>query len=275
MDVRAFYRRRLGRLLVAGLFWSLVYWAWRVHFHGEHVPPDEFIRSVLVAKPYAHLHFLFVIIGLYLVTPLLWAFVGSASRTRLRLAVVLALALAAIHQALGLVDLTVPRTLVTHFLPYVGYFLAGFLLRDVRLDRRRSILALGLFAAAVGLGVVGSTVLRAAFGPDEANTALGYFSVSTIITTIVVFLLFRTWLGPERTATDAVPGWIGPVAAATFGVYLVHPIVLDLWRTVVPIGAGRFAPILIFPLSVAVVGLVTLAVVLVARQVPVVRRVVP
>jgi surface polysaccharide O-acyltransferase-like enzyme len=123
--------------------------------------------------------------------------------------------------------------------------------------------------------VAGSIAFGSAFGADEAMVPLAYLSPTTILATLALFVLFRTWLGPERPATARAPAWVGTIAAATFGVYLLHPIVLDLWRTVIPIGAGRFSVLVVFPASVAVVGAASLVVVLVARQIPLVRRLVP
>jgi surface polysaccharide O-acyltransferase-like enzyme len=269
-----FYRRRLSRLLPPIVFWSLAFWGWRIWFHGQDVPPDVFARLLLMGRPYAHLYFLFVIVGLYLVTPLVQVFLRDADRRYVRAAVGIALGLAAAQQVLGLIDLSSGSNIVTYFVPFTGYYLAGYYLRDVVLGRRGRWLAVPALVGTVATMVGASIGIGPVFGIEHALLPQGYLSVLTIASTLIVFMLARSWFGPER-APGGSPRWLATSAAATFGVYLAHPMVLDLWRLVADIGSGRFRNLVVFPVSVVVVGIATLALVLVVQRLPIVRRIVP
>ncbi len=269
----AFYRRRLSRLLLVAVVWSLAYWAWRVGYHHQNVTPATFVRLLIVGRPYAHLYFLFVIAGLYLITPLIWVFLREAQPAQVRAAALIALGLAGVQQAFGVVDLSSDTNIVTYFIPFIGYFLAGYWLRDVVLDRRGRWIALAAIPVLVGLMVISSAVIGQVFGADEGIMPQGYLSFFTIGTTLCVFLLLRSWFGPER-APGGSPRWLAAAAAATFGVYLIHPIVLDLWRTVADIGTGRYRNLVVFPTSVLVVGLLSLVIVMAIKRIPLARQVV-
>jgi surface polysaccharide O-acyltransferase-like enzyme len=270
----AFYRRRLLKPGPPIVFWSLFYWCWRVWFRGQDVPPDAFALSVLAGRPYAHLYFLFVIVGLYLITPFLQVFLQAADRRQVRSVVVLALGLAAAQQLLGLVDLSANSNIVTYFVPFTGYYLAGYWLRDVVLDRRRQLLAGAMFVVIVALTFGGSELTGRIFGRGESLAPQGYMSFLTISATLLVFLLVRSSLGVERFPRGS-PTWLATVATATFGVYLVHPAVLGPLRIAAEIGMGRWRNLVVFPLSVLVVGAVSLGLVLVIQRIPVARRIVP
>ena len=272
--VGAFYRRRLARIGPAIVFWSLFYWGWRVWFRGQDVPPDAFVMSLLAGRPYAHLYFLFVILGLYLITPFLQIFLRAADRGQVRSAVVLALGLAGAQQLLGLVNLSANSNIVTYFVPFTGYYLAGHWLRDVVLDRRGRLVAAGILVGLTALSFAGSELAVRLFGPGESLAPQGYMSFLTIGSTVAVFLLARSLLAAERFP-DGSPTWLAKVATATFGVYLVHPAVLGPLRDMVDIGAGRWRNLVVFPLSVLIVAAVSLALVLVIQRIPVVRRIVP
>jgi surface polysaccharide O-acyltransferase-like enzyme len=284
MDVGTFYRRRFTRVLIPLVAWSLIYWAWIVFVRGEERPPDAFFRSVLLARPYAHLHFLFIVVGLYLITPFLRVFTDHASRRMIAGAAGLVLVTASLYRMLAFADLTEAPTVFTHFVPYTGYFLAGLVLRDVVLDRRGVVVA-GLVAAAAVVGQVLATYGLWWIGDvDDATVPEHYFSLLVIVLTLSVFLLFRSLLAdaPDREAT-AARGATAPgrgaalrsrIAAMTLGVYLVHPMILDLIRRGVHLDATFVGALILFPATVAAAFAGSLVIVEVMARIPGVRRLV-
>jgi surface polysaccharide O-acyltransferase-like enzyme len=73
-----FYRKRMGRILIPLAFWTVFYLGLRASFEGLSWP--EAARDVVRAGPYGHLWFLYMIAGLYFVTPVLQPFVRSTTR---------------------------------------------------------------------------------------------------------------------------------------------------------------------------------------------------
>ena len=284
MDVGTFYRRRFTRVLIPLVAWSLIYWAWIVLVRGEERPPDAFFRSVLLARPYAHLHFLFIIVGLYLITPFLRVFTDHASRRMIAGAAGVVLVIATLYRMLAFGDLTEAPTAFTHFVPYVGYFLAGLVLRDVVLDRRGMVVA-GLVAALCVIAQVLATYGLWWIGDaDHATVPEHYFSPLVIVLTLTVFLLFRSVLAEQpvearsgQEATVARGGRAGlrsRVAAMTLGVYLVHPMILDLIRRQVDLDATVVGAVVLFPLTIAVAFLGSLVMVEILGRIPGLRRIV-
>ena len=80
MNASSFLRRRLSRLLVPFLLWSLVYaFVWGA--------PVENLRGLLLNFNYAagHLWFVYMLLGVYLLMPLLSPWASRVSRSELRL----------------------------------------------------------------------------------------------------------------------------------------------------------------------------------------------
>jgi surface polysaccharide O-acyltransferase-like enzyme len=275
-DFRTFYRRRLGRIGVAAIGWPLVYWAWWIFGRGIDRPVEVFIRSMLKAQPYAHLHFLFIIVGLYLVAPFLRIFVANATRAQLAGAVALALTIATAQRFLAFVDLAAAPTAFTHFVPYIGYFLAGYLLRDIRLDRRQTAVA-AIVAVACVVGSVASTfAIWKTIGRPDATFPEHYFSPFTIVLTLAVFLLIRTLFDRESsTPPSARSRFRSAIAAMTFGVFLIHPIAVDIVMRSIDIDADGLRAAVLFPATVIGVAVVSFAAVAVLRAIPLVRRMAP
>lgn len=79
----AFYRRRLVRLAPAFVFWQLFYLVVvRGAISGEGVAPAKSLELLLQGKAYTHLYFLWLIAGLYLVAPILAAFLHTGGARR-------------------------------------------------------------------------------------------------------------------------------------------------------------------------------------------------
>ena len=64
-----FYTRRAARLLIPTIFWSALYLAYRRF--NSHTGLAEFLEDTAKGDPYFHMWFLYMIAGLYAVTPLL------------------------------------------------------------------------------------------------------------------------------------------------------------------------------------------------------------
>ncbi|MHC4520771.1 MAG: acyltransferase, partial [Planctomycetota bacterium] len=64
-----FYARRLCRVGIPLVVWTAVYLAVRVFFDDEELTVARAASLVFWAEPYYHLWFLYMILGLYLITP--------------------------------------------------------------------------------------------------------------------------------------------------------------------------------------------------------------
>jgi surface polysaccharide O-acyltransferase-like enzyme len=216
-DLGDFYRRRFSRVGVPLVFWSAAYLA-LLAVAGT--PPAELLERFIGGRPYYHLFFLFVITGLYLITPMLRTWVTAASQRELCLAVWLALAIAAGGSMLGVRG----GTALTRFIPYIGYFVAGWAIREGGLRVGPSWGA--VTAAASGLAFVTWWLGQ----PLEQTTVYfhDYSSVFLIPMSIAAFgaFLARPWPPPEATAPARACAKLAPL---TLGIYLIHPALLKLF----------------------------------------------
>jgi surface polysaccharide O-acyltransferase-like enzyme len=154
----SFYRRRAVRLLPALVFWHLVYilagWAL---VPGREPAPGQVLDDVFHTEVAPHLYFLWLILGLYLVAPPLARFLHRAGLRRAAIAtaaVQLLLLLAFAVQAWNIEaggGWRFTWNILTQWIPYLGYFMAGWVLTQVRIPRGA---AGAIGGAAVVLSVV-------------------------------------------------------------------------------------------------------------------------
>ena len=124
-----FYKKRLKRVGIPLLAWSTFYFFWSATYHGLEVTTKYVIDALLNGLTHNHLYFLFIILGLYMITPVLRAYLRHVSLSWQWFFALTMLIMASTGSTYNFIKLNA----FTQFVPYVGYFVLGFLLRDIRL----------------------------------------------------------------------------------------------------------------------------------------------
>lgn len=241
---------------------------------------DALYAVVLGSVP-THLWFLYMVAGLYLLTPLLRAFVRGARRSDFHwffLVVFLFVYVLPLFLRLRgsqTVELYANKlylnfTLAYPPLAYVGYFVAGYYLKEYTLGRVAEGLIYVLGVAGAAATVWGSAALNAGNGPGEFNgLMMSYLTPNVCAMSVAVFVLFRYVLGlsDERSRRARV----SHAADYTFGVYLVHVVFLTLLRYF-GLSNPPITPALAVPLLTLAIAVPSFAVSWLLHKIPVVGR---
>jgi surface polysaccharide O-acyltransferase-like enzyme len=131
-----FYRRRVHRIGIPLVVWCAFYLALRSLTTRDGLTRMQAAREVLDGGVYYHLYFLFVLAGLYALTPFLRVIVLHASQRMLVAFVAVLLVLGALDQAAVVLLESEQGNAATRFLPYMGYFVGGLLVSRVELTPR-------------------------------------------------------------------------------------------------------------------------------------------
>jgi len=216
-DARQFYSRRMARICAPLLFWTFFYLAWRTTldwWDDGRIDFSFWPRKLVQGEPYYHLWYLYMIVGLYLFAPLVRV-LYARSTPRARGLWVVGILGVAILDALYRRALGAPAGFfLTWFLPYLGYFVAGRLIFDgqMRIPRPGLILAASVAATALGVYAMSSNRALDTYFYD-------YFSLTVPFMSLAAF----QWI----IASPRLPR-LASLAPLTFGVYLIHPLFLDV-----------------------------------------------
>lgn len=262
---KLFFRNGL-RILLCLMFWGGVYAVvsymtagGRFTWHGLW----NAILSALRGNTHYHLWFLYIILGLYLVTPILRAFVRGASRRDLHYFFVLTFLFASLLPALfrfwpnstSVLQLWYDRLDIHLVMGYVGYFVAGYYLKEYVISRIAEAIIYVLGIAGAVVTVWGTCVLSRSAG-HFVDTLYGWFSPNVVWFSVAIVVLFRYVLGvsEERSRRQRLSG----VAQMVFGIYLVHVFFLML-LDFLGITVLSFSPVFAVPLLSAAVFLCSFA----------------
>jgi surface polysaccharide O-acyltransferase-like enzyme len=220
-----FFTTRSWRILLPLVIWTL-FFAWYYHlFRGDPLSVSFSLRRILFDQPYEHLYFLWLLLELALLTPFLRFFLKGRSLRTVLMITLCFLGVALIWKPV--------RLLLPFFIPYVGYYLAGYLLKKSMLSRRWMWFFVEL-AVVCFAGIVIGTWL-AFSGRIDLPHPLFLYEYPTLFVmglSLSVFALAKYW-----SEQRLVSSWlqrhqasIALLSSLTFSMYLLHPVVIDVLR---------------------------------------------
>ncbi|WP_156253136.1 acyltransferase [Pseudactinotalea terrae] len=271
----AFLRRRALRLVPAVVFWHAWYIGVRA-VRGDDIVSSDIVRRTFLGELFTQLYFFWIVLGLSLLTPLLMPLIQRWGRRGAAVLGGLALIGTAAVAATSVPGQYLENALLW-WLPYLGYYILGWVLREVRL---RGTWLVACAVATIGLGALVSWQWENDAAPAWLHTAapVSYYGAGMALYSIGVFLVAHGLLAPDgalRSLLEPPAMTVGrELGAATMGIFGFHMTVLAVLTATGWLGGDEPAPDLTtLLLRVLVVVVATLAVVLPLRRVPVITRV--
>ena len=252
--LREILKKNVLRLVTAYLFWLAVYSVInQIYYHDF----DSTLTHII--KGHYHMWFILMIIGLYLVTPLLRKIVEDKSLIRLFLilALIFAFLLPDIIKILEVYPTDVTKR-ITEFinstqknlniylpLGYAGYFVLGYVLSKAEISKKLEwiIYLLGI------AGFVYTLVATSKRSVTNSTPYTGYYmylSANVAAMAAAVFVFFRKHCG--ISGGSKAGGVVRRLSQYSFGVYLVHLIFLEYASVKLHIAPKSFNPIISVPL---------------------------
>ena len=250
-DTKTFFSKRLRRVAVPFVAWSLIALVWKVATGQMEPPvgPRSLIDLIFNTKIIDVYWFFIPLLAIYLCLPVLTE-LREKRATLWYLAITASIFNVALPTLFEWAGMTYNANA---FLPiasgYLTYVLLGFLLRDARISKGRcaAIYAAGITAFLVRYLVTIALSLR----DGELNTFFwGYNNLTAYLEALAVFVFARNMNWGRFLKTDASQRRLASIAGCSFGIYLTHMFVFwygllltglqgaDLaWRTAGPVVA--------------------------------------
>jgi surface polysaccharide O-acyltransferase-like enzyme len=276
-SLRMFAEKRAKRVLLPLLSWSLVYWGWNTYAHHISSSLGAFGAALIRGSVYYHLGFLYMLLGLYLATPILRIYVRHASPANIKYFLLLwfgaasaaPLCLRFLHVEVGL-----QFVVATGF---VGYFLLGHVLREKVLTRRQAIGALGILTAFTAATAIGTYFLTVRAGGNLDETFFDYLSPNVVAMSLAVFMLVKSLPHKSSALVESSISnrAVRRLSLLSFGIYLVHPIVLEVLssRTLgLNLSASSIHPLFGIPITAAATLAISAVVVMLLGCIPLLRQ---
>lgn len=224
-SVKVFFKKRWARIGLPFLFWGAIYFAWNFFSNQEPFTSNSIIQGVL-SGPYFHFWYLYMLIGLYIFTPVLRIVVAHVDRKTFKYFLIAWVLGPLLVPLLDLFGYSIDGNLL--IVPWwIGYYLLGVYLLNVRVRRRVlvSLLILGL-----ALTVIGTYFMAVTFGGEQLYFFHDYFSPTMLLASVSLFLLLNTFKAPANQTVAKHPkiSWLlRKTSENTLPMFLMHMIIIE------------------------------------------------
>ena len=274
--ISVFLKKRFTRIAIPFLVWSIIYDVFYSHsFMDTGITLDAvlklFIRIIRGPRG-GHLWFMYFLIGLYILTPVLRVFVSKAQKIDLFYYIGLwFLAMPIMHIIEGLTPIKNAFEIYNSG-GYLGYFLLGYYLGG--LENTAQNLRRGLILFTVGF-LTSLAVFYFNIPPyDNELPFRSYTSLNIIIMSLGAFMLIKS-TGEKTSPFIAKITRQG--GTASFGIYLIHLLVMTEMATIwtswgYDLQAGNAA--IVLPLVAITAFIISWVLVYLIQKIPLLREIV-
>lgn len=261
-SILSFYKKRVNRLLIPILFWTLFYLIWSIaknSFLGREYTLDTLLNDLLIGRPFYHMWYLYMVIGLYLFTPFLKKIVKYSSYKELLFLTFMLFVISLTAFGSGSIFPHHSNVFILMFPIYLSYFFAGYLIIESRKQFDTKILLL-LF---ISFGLI--TLAGRHFNINGSGLYF-YNNFSVFIIGMSVTLMFL--IKNLHYKYDFPSHIIAKVASFSLGAYLVHPAVIDIIKRLHYFGISPVEnPLLTIPLFIIIITTISLSIAFVFSKV--------
>ena len=271
-EIGDFLKKRLVRVVVPFIFWSLVYvgYSWYnedITFTGDVWRNITMVLHLLKTGSAYHLWYVYMLIGLYFFIPAIGKFVRNASEKEILYFLAIWFVVMLITQPY--LSRYNPSVDMHYFAGFAGYLVLGHYLafKDFNIKRLQLWMIL-LFVASVVLIALGSCML--AGGGKWPGTML-YEPVSPLVVLLSgsAFMAFKSSKIKLSPVVMRVRNFAGNF---NYGIYLAHALILFLLDDLLDISYKFCTPIVSIPLTALICLVITLALVWVVSKIPFVGK---
>ncbi|NDV78441.1 acyltransferase [Dysgonomonas sp. 511] len=278
ITTKKLFSKTIPRILCALIFWSIIYRTLSpltaAFLDIKPLDISDFNRiysEIFLGTPWHHLWFMYPLLAMYALTPLLRVFTANAKKEHYIYFLILYLIFGSlipfINARLGItISFAIPE-----LFSYTGYFIAGYFFYkfDLTKTEKNIVYILGV------LSLVGTYAISTLSAMDSGMPATQFFdrtAPNIIFSAFFVFLLVKNVVNGSRKILKYQNNkYITLLANCGLGIYLVHDF-FNIILNILNINTSTIPAILAVPLLSLIVYLASLGVVLIIRKIPVLNK---
>ncbi len=276
----SFFKKRWSRIGLPWIFWGIAYFAWNFLVLHNPFTLNAVVQGILTG-PYYNFWYLYMLVGLYLLTPILRIILPKINRVTIKRY------LGAWFFATAILPFTLALTTYSPFsnlltsASWVGYLLFGltgyFVLGTVLVNVKiRRLLLPFLAILGIALTAVGIYILQSPIGGNrEVYAFTVYFGPWTILAAVSLFMLLNTIKIPQTVIPSKGAKLLKIISQNTLPLALFHLMILESFQRGYfgfTINGNTVNTIIGVPLITLITLFVSLAIILMLKKIPYVSK---
>jgi surface polysaccharide O-acyltransferase-like enzyme len=275
--LRVFFKKRWNRIGIPVIFWMIVFFAWNTLARGQPLTPTSIVDGVLVG-PYVQFWYVYLLIGLYLITPVIRVVVAHANWSTARYFLLLWFIGTGVVSLLTLTSFSSQvvwfRDNVFLITGMLGYFFLGAYITRLKLRR---FITFSILAGGVVWTIFATYLLIGSLGEFYGTFFMDASSFSIILTSIAIFLILAAVPNQSLQKWPKTNKILQTISANTLPIYLFHLIILETLQKGylgIQISVTNLNPVIAIPLATSVTLLISLAIIVPLKKIPFVARII-
>ncbi|MCL2643647.1 MAG: acyltransferase [Candidatus Bathyarchaeota archaeon] len=276
-ELGVFFKKRFSRVGLPFLFWGAIYFLWDIYIENQLVTQEFIVKSILLG-PYITFWYLYLLAGLYLITPMLRVMVAHFTDKHFKYFIGLWFAgtmlttwikfLSGSQYAIDSNLFVIPLC--------VGYFVMGAYLVKVQIHRRilAALTVLGLSLTAI------TSYLVSTYSGKEVLFFQEYASPTIMLTSISLFLLLNSYAKSKSNAFQIEKlSWkqriIQVISENSLPIYLLHMIPLSLIKNgffSFAVNGNTVDPIIGVPILAGLTLILSLMIIIPLKKIPILKK---
>jgi surface polysaccharide O-acyltransferase-like enzyme len=282
--LRVFFKKRWARIGLPFIFWGAAFFAWDFLVEHQAFTSSAIIQGVLTG-PYYHFWYLYLLVGLYLLTPILRVVMIRASANLIKYLLIVWLVGASLLPVASLLTTYHLESNVFEFTGYAGYFILGAYLLTVRLRRSTLLIFMSL---GIALTAIGTYAIAATIGGTTMYFFQDYLSPTLILAAVMLFLLLNTIqvpssqtmvnekeTKPAKSSHPKLGKLLSVISQNTLPIFLFHVMILESLQNGYfgfAINGNTINSIIGVPLMTVITLFISLVIIVPLKKVPILRK---
>lgn len=247
---------RILKMIVLILFWGLCFEGANVLIRHEELSLIKLVTDLYNGTTWSHMWFLNKLVGLYLIVPILGAFVNKSNRH----SQILFASLCFVFGSIVPFITRVAGITLTNIFPidgmFIAYAMAGYLIGTMPKDKCKKYAVLYLLGTIIGAILV---ILYALSEKDMIVQIDNPFTALMAIS-LVLFVKAITVNGNESKRIEML-------SRCTLGVYIIHPIFIHIASSILHINPQLHLPLLFVPIEALGIFIISMIIVWIYRRI--------
>ena len=236
-ETSLFLRKRLGKVIWPTVFWSFFYLLAEYLLNGQSLSIRKFASILFSAQGHGILWFMYTLIGLYLLAPIISRWLEKASKKEVGFYLLLGVITMCYPVLTLFLDINQSVTgILYYFSGYVFYFLLGYYFRKYPEAIKWSWLIPLLVVS-----LIAPVICKFASVEIDFYSLFWYLSIFVVIQCLFWYK-FVTQFGEKVFRGDRTVRFFENFSNLSFGIYLIHIFIMRdlLWRSGILDGIGNY-----------------------------------
>ena len=272
-NIKKIFKKNIFHLTIAFIFWGIIYAI--INYQNK----EQFIIKVI--SGHYHMWFIQMIVGLYICTPILKKIVESEKITKYFLVLSFCFNFLfpqiillvndfggeTLIKIFNTIDLLLNKINLQIVLGYTGYFIGGYYLNKIDINKkyRKILYILGILGALI-------TILLSAYisfvKQQPIENYYGNFCINILIQAIAVFV----WFKYNAFRFKKIYNIIKKISECSFGIYLVHVLIIDYLIKILKLNILSFNPLLSIPTISFIVFIISFILSAILKKIPLLKK---